>query len=97
MAPRLVINLKAITENTRKTIDRCRGFGVEVVGVTRGVSGLPPVAKAMLEGGIRTLGDSRLNNIARMQQATIPWWISRSRRCPGGSAIVWSLNSATRP
>jgi ornithine racemase len=69
MAPRLVVNLNAITENTRKTIDRCRGFGVEVVGVTKGVSGLPPVAKAMVEGGIRTLGDSRLKHIGRMREA----------------------------
>jgi predicted amino acid racemase len=42
MAPRLFVNLKAITDNTRKTIDLCHGFGVEVVGVTKGVSGLPP-------------------------------------------------------
>jgi predicted amino acid racemase len=69
MASRLFVNLKAITENTCKTIDLCRGFGVEVVGVTKGVSGLPPVAKAMVDGGIRTLGDSRLKNIARMREA----------------------------
>jgi predicted amino acid racemase len=80
MAPRLVVNLKAVTENTRKTIDRCRGFGVEVVGVTKGVSGLPPVAKAMVEGGMRTLGDSRLKNIGRMREAglTEPMTLIRS-------------------
>ena len=69
MAPRLFINLKAITDNSRKTIDFCHGFGVDVVGVTKGVSGLPAVAKAMVEGGIRKLGDSRLKNIACMREA----------------------------
>jgi len=69
MAPRLFVNLKAVTENTCKTIDLCHGFGVEVVGVTKGVSGLPPVAKAMVDGGIRRIGDSRLKNIARMREA----------------------------
>ena len=69
MAPRLFVNLKAITDNTRKTIDFCHGFGVDVVGVTKGVSGLPAVAKAMVEGGIRKLGDSRLKNIACMREA----------------------------
>ena len=80
MAPRLVVNLNAITENTSKTIDRCRGLGVEVVGVTKGVSGLPPVAKAMVEGGIRTLGDSRLQNIGRMRAAGLaqPMMLIRS-------------------
>jgi ornithine racemase len=71
MAPRLFVNLKAITENTRKTIDLCHGISVEVLGVTKGVSGLPPVAEAMLAGGIRTLGDSRIKNIARMREAGI--------------------------
>jgi predicted amino acid racemase len=69
MPPRLVVNLNAITENTRKTIDRCSASGVEVVGVTKGVSGLPPVARAMVAGGITTLGDSRLKNVARMREA----------------------------
>ena len=69
MAPRLVINLNAVTENTRMTIDRCRAFGVEVVGVTKGVSGLPQVVRAMVAGGIGTLGDSRLKNVARMREA----------------------------
>ncbi len=80
MAPRLVVNLKAVAENARKTIDLCRAFGVEVVGVTKGVSGLPAVAKAMVEGGIRTLGDSRLKNIARMREAglTQPMMLIRS-------------------
>ena len=80
MPPRLVINLKGIAENTRKTIDRCSASGVEVVGVTKGVSGSPPVAKAMVEGGIRTLGDSRLKNIGRMREAGLaqPMMLIRS-------------------
>lgn len=80
MALRLVVNLEAIVENTRNTMDLCRSYGVEVMGVTKGVSGLPRVAKAMVQGGIRALGDSRLKNIARMQAAglTEPMTLIRS-------------------
>ncbi len=70
-APRLKIDLGKITDNARRTVARCRAHNLEVVGVTKGVCGLAPVAKAMLDGGLQTLGDSRLDNIARMRQAGI--------------------------
>ena len=49
----------------------CRPLGLDVVGVTKGVCGLPDVARAMIAGGIKTLGDARLDNIARMRDAGI--------------------------
>jgi predicted amino acid racemase len=42
-----------------------------VVGVTKGVAGMPSVARAMLDGGLETLADARLDNIARMRRAGI--------------------------
>ena len=68
---RLTIDLEKITHNARKTIAICRPFGLDVVGVTKGVCGLPDVARAMIAGGIKTLGDARLDNIARMRDAGI--------------------------
>jgi ornithine racemase len=68
---RLTVNLDKITENTRKTLALCHPLGLEVVGVTKGVCGSPEVARAMIAGGIKALGDSRLDNIARMRKAGI--------------------------
>ena len=67
----LTIDLIKITHNARKTIAICQPFGLDVVGVTKGVCGLPDVARAMIAGGIKTLGDARLDNIARMRDAGI--------------------------
>jgi predicted amino acid racemase len=67
----LTIDLAKITHNARKTIAICRPFGLDVIGVTKGVCGLPDVARAMIAGGIKTLGDARLDNIARMRDAGI--------------------------
>ena len=67
----LTIDLEKITHNARKTLAICRPFGLDVVGVTKGVCGSPAVARAMIAGGIKTLGDSRLDNIARMRDAGI--------------------------
>lgn len=69
--PRLRIDLQKIAQNTRRTLAISRAYGIEVMGVTKGAAGLPEVAKAMLSGGIKTLADSRLDNIARMRAAGI--------------------------
>ncbi len=39
-----------------------------MAGVTKGVCGSPLVARAMLEGGVRQLADSRLENLARLKR-----------------------------
>jgi len=67
----LTIDLAKITHNARKTLAICRPFGLDVVGVTKGVCGSPDVARAMIAGGIKTLGDARLDNIARMRDTGI--------------------------
>ena len=67
----LTIDLAKITDNARRTLSICRPHGIEVVGVTKGVCGRPEVARAMIAGGIKSLGDSRLENIVRMQKAGI--------------------------
>ena len=95
----LTIDLAKITHNARKTLAICRPFGLDVVGVTKGVCGSPDVARAMIAGGIKTLGDARLDNIARMRDAGThePMLLLRSpapsevSRCIGLADI--SLNS----
>lgn len=67
----LTVDLNKITDNTRKVLTICRPLDLEVVGVTKGVCGMPQVARAMLAGGIEILGDARLDNIARMRKSGI--------------------------
>ncbi len=67
----LNIDINKITDNTRKVLAICRQLDLEVVGVTKGVCGMPQVARAMLAGGIEILGDARLDNIARMRKSGI--------------------------
>jgi predicted amino acid racemase len=84
--PRLRIDLQKIAHNTRRTLAISRSHGIEVMGVTKGAAGLPEVAKAMLAGGIKTLADSRLDNIARMRAAGIQTHMTLLRS-PGPSDI----------
>jgi len=74
----LTIDLAKIEANARTVASALPG--VEIVGVTKVTCGTPEVARAMLAGGVRALGESRLENIARMREAGIdgPFWLLRS-------------------
>lgn len=65
-APRIEIDLDKIEQNTRVLVDRLAPTGIRVTGVTKATLGSPGVARAMLRGGAHGLGDSRVQNLARL-------------------------------
>ena len=70
--PRLEINLKKIKENASLIKKRCSASGIEVVGITKGFCAYPAIARAYWEGGINKFGDSRLNNLKRLNKEKVP-------------------------
>ena len=68
----LTIDLGLIEANARVLTRLCARHGIDVCGVTKGVAGHPGVAGAMLRGGVRSLGDSRLRNLQRLRDAGVP-------------------------
>lgn len=64
--PCLSVDLDAIEHNARTIVALCAAHGIAVSGVTKGVCGNVEIAKAMLRGGVASLADSRLENIARL-------------------------------
>jgi predicted amino acid racemase len=68
-APRLRIELDKIARNARHLRALYGSKGVRVTAVTKGVCGSLEVARSLLRGGIRSLGDSRLANIEKMREA----------------------------
>lgn len=66
-APRLEIDLGAITHNTRTLVSQLQPLGIGVTGITKASLGSPGVAAAMLRGGATGLGDSRVENLARLR------------------------------
>lgn len=69
--PYLEIHIQSICHNTKAIVGLCHSVGVEVIGVTKGVCGLPSVARAMLVGGVAGIADSRLANLARLRRSGI--------------------------
>lgn len=74
----ITIDLGKIEDNARTVASSLPGVGI--VGVTKVTCGTPEIARAMLAGGVTALGESRLQNIARMRDAGIggPFWLLRS-------------------
>jgi len=74
----LTIDLGKIVHNTRAVVAALPG--VDVVGVTKVTCGSPEIARAMLAGGVAALGESRLENAARLRDAgiTAPIWLVRA-------------------
>jgi len=74
----LTIDLAKIEANARLLTDRLPGL--ELVAVTKAACGSPEVARAMLAGGPRAIGESRLANIERLREAGIaaPIWLLRA-------------------
>ena len=65
----LEIDLNKITENSRRVKEVCDIRNIEVLGVTKGFSAIPRIVRAMTEGGIDKLADSRLENISSLREA----------------------------
>ncbi len=65
-APRLEVDLAKIEANTRSLVEQLGGRGIAVTAITKATLGSPAVAAAMLRGGASGLGDSRIQNLARL-------------------------------
>jgi len=78
----VTVNTAKITENARSVVEALPGIGI--VGVTKVTAGTPEVARAMLAGGVVGLGESRLENVARLRAAGIdsPAWLLRAPTPP---------------
>lgn len=69
--PKLVIDLNKIFSNSQTIVKMCRNAGIDVIGVTKAVSGDNLIAQAMMAGGVKGIADSRIENIVRMREAGI--------------------------
>ena len=65
--PYITIDLEKIEHNARIVTRFCRNHGIEVSGVSKVACGNPDVAKAMLRGGVTSIGESRMRNIHRLK------------------------------
>lgn len=95
--PRIVINTRIIKNNTEVIVNLCKKEGIDVVGVTKGICGHKEIVQAIVDGGVKYLGDSRIKNLMRLQDFPLPKVMLRLPMISQAEAIVKyadiSLNS----
>ena len=70
-SPYLTIDLDKIEHNARTIVDFCGRHGIAVTGVTKVTCGHPDIARAMLRGGVTSIGDSRVESVTRLKRAGV--------------------------
>lgn len=69
--PRLDIYLDKIRNNSENIKALCLKHGIKVVGITKGCCAISEVGRAMIDGGINILGDSRIENLKGLKKAKL--------------------------
>ncbi len=79
-APRLEVDLDKIHHNARSLVERLARRSISATGVTKATLGSPDIAKTLLDAGVTTLGDSRIENIETMRRSGVsaPMMLIRS-------------------
>jgi predicted amino acid racemase len=69
--PRIEISLSQIRDNARMLSELYGQKGISLMGVSKAVLGEPSIVEAMIQGGVRFIADSRLENIQKMKSSGI--------------------------
>jgi predicted amino acid racemase len=69
--PRIEISLTQIQDNVRMLTEIYGRRGISLMGVSKAVLGEPLIAEAMIQGGVKFIADSRIENIQKMKNAGI--------------------------
>jgi len=71
LLPRIEIALSQIRHNARMLSELYGQQGISLMGVSKAVLGDPSIAEAMIQGGVKFIADSRLENLQKMKNAGI--------------------------
>ena len=90
IAPRLEIDLGKIQHNAHILVKRLAAKGISVTAVTKATLGSPEIAHALLQAGVKTLGDSRIENIIKMHHGgiSVPMALIRAPMCSQVARVV---------
>lgn len=69
--PRIEIALSQIRDNARMLSELYGQQGISLMGVSKAVLGEPLIVEAMIQGGVKFIADSRIENIQKMKNAGI--------------------------
>ncbi|EOD01389.1 ornithine racemase Orr [Caldisalinibacter kiritimatiensis] len=75
--PKIRISLKKIKYNTKRLVTLSSKYGIKIAGVTKVFCAYPKIAKALVEGGVEYLADSRIENLKKIRDIDVPKMLLR--------------------
>lgn len=69
--PRIEISLDKINENSRILSELYQKKGISLMGVSKAVLGEPSIINEMVQGGVKYIADSRIENIQKLKSVGI--------------------------
>lgn len=75
--PKMTVNLNKIEKNVKAIVAHCAREGVCISGVTKVFCGNPEIAQAYINGGVKYLADSRIENLKKMKDLDIEKFMLR--------------------
>lgn len=70
--PRLIIDKSKILHNVKTLVDLTQNCGIEIAGVTKGFCAYRDIVDAYIEGGVKYLADSRIDNLKKLESYDLP-------------------------
>jgi len=64
--PRIEIDLKKLTYNAKFLLNMCNGKMIDVAVVTKVFCSEPKIVQGILDAGVKTIGDSRVDNLKKI-------------------------------
>lgn len=77
MYPKIIVDSNKIKYNTKMLVKKCNDINIKVSGVTKVFCADPIIARALVEGGVSALADSRIKNLKKLKDIRIEKWLLR--------------------
>ena len=95
--PRITVDLEKLESNVRAVVAHCKKENIFISGVTKAFCGNPKIAQAYINGGVRYLADSRLENLKKMKDLDVEKMMLRLPMISEADELIkyaeFSLNS----
>jgi len=86
--PRVEVDYKKLVHNVQVIKEKCSAKDVSMMGVTKVFCAIPEIAKAYVDGGVDFLADSRVENLKKMKDLSVPKVLLRLPMLSEASDVV---------
>ena len=69
--PALIVNKEKLYNNIKVIMNLCHGSDIDICAVTKVFCAHPAIVEVFVEAGIKTLADSRLQNLKKISHVNV--------------------------